>query len=79
MGRSGPAAGRKNYLGELKAGSAAVHTTEPHRGLWFQVISGELTVGGEHLAAGDGLAVENAAYCEIAAKTEARFLLSIWS
>jgi quercetin 2,3-dioxygenase len=63
------------YLGELPAGQTATHAAKPHRGLWLQVISGELTAGGEELAAGDGLAVEGVSSCEIAAKTDARFLL----
>ena len=63
------------YLGEFKAGQTAVHATKPHRGLWFQVISGGLTVDGEELAAGDGLEIENASSCEIVAKSDARFLL----
>jgi redox-sensitive bicupin YhaK (pirin superfamily) len=77
-GRDGSLALRQNaelYVGELTAGQSAVHATEPHRGLWLQVISGALTAGGEELTAGDGLAVENAASCDIAAKTDARFLL----
>jgi redox-sensitive bicupin YhaK (pirin superfamily) len=63
------------YLGEFKAGQTAVHKTKSHRGLWFQVISGELSVGGENLAPGDGLAVEDVASCEITAKSDAKFLL----
>jgi len=63
------------YLGELKAGQTATHVTGAHRGLWLQVISGELTVGEEELAPGDGLEVEHVASCEITAKSDARFLL----
>jgi len=78
VGKDGVLALRQDaeiYLGEFKSGQTAVHATEPHRGLWFQVISGGLTVGGEELAAGDGLAVEDASSCEITAKSDARFLL----
>jgi redox-sensitive bicupin YhaK (pirin superfamily) len=77
-GRDGSLTLRQNaelYVGELPAGRSASHATEPHRGLWVQVISGTLTAGGEALAAGDGLAVENVSSFEIKAKTDARFLL----
>ncbi|MCE0496983.1 MAG: pirin family protein [Methylacidiphilales bacterium] len=63
------------YLGELQAGQTATHVTGTHRGLWVQMISGELTAGGEELAAGDGLAIEHVSSCEFATKTDARFLL----
>jgi hypothetical protein len=63
------------YVGELKAGESVTHGTRAGRGLWLQVISGELGVGGERLAAGDGLAVEGATAAEIRAESDARFLL----
>jgi redox-sensitive bicupin YhaK (pirin superfamily) len=65
----------KLFLGELKAGQTATHATEEYRGLWLQVISGELNVGGEYLAPGDGLAVEDVTTCDIAARSDSKFLL----
>jgi redox-sensitive bicupin YhaK (pirin superfamily) len=62
-------------VGELKAAESVIHPTRPERGVWLQVISGELEVGPERLRAGDGLAIEGATAVEIAAKSAARFLL----
>jgi redox-sensitive bicupin YhaK (pirin superfamily) len=76
-GRNGSLTLRQNaeiYFGELRAGQTADHATQPQRGLWLQVISGNPKVSGEELSAGDGLAIENTSSCEIAAKTDARFL-----
>jgi len=63
------------YVGELKQGQSITHATRPEHGLWLQVIAGELGVEQEHLHAGDGLAIEGTAACEITAKSDARFLL----
>lgn len=63
------------YAGKLRAGEKAAHRTRPGRGLWVQVISGELEVEGGKLLPGDGLALEGVVSCELIARTEARFLL----
>jgi hypothetical protein len=62
-------------VGELKAGESVTHATRAERGVWLQVISGEMGVGAERLLAGDGLAIEGATAVEIRAKSDARFLL----
>jgi redox-sensitive bicupin YhaK (pirin superfamily) len=62
-------------LGKLAAGESFTYRTQPDRGLWFQMIEGELEVNGESLRAGDGLAVEGVSQCELTAARGARFLL----
>lgn len=63
------------YLGQLAAGSDATHATSPERGLWVQVIEGEVETQGVTLQAGDGAAIEGAEALTIQAGSEARFLL----
>jgi len=63
------------YIGTLAKGEKVVHPTRPDRGLWVQVISGEIEVGGEALQAGDGLTLEGLDSCEITAQSAAKFLL----
>jgi redox-sensitive bicupin YhaK (pirin superfamily) len=63
------------YVGTLAKDEAFTHPTRPERGLWLQMIAGDVVVEQEHLRAGDGLAVEGVSSCEIAAKNPARFLL----
>lgn len=62
-------------VGELKAAGSVTYPTRAGRGLWLQVISGELGVGPERLRAGDGVAIEGATAVEITAQSDARFLL----
>ncbi|WOF75353.1 pirin family protein [Parvibaculaceae bacterium PLY_AMNH_Bact1] len=47
------------YAGRFLAGEDFIHTAEPGRLLWLQVAEGTLTVAGETLSAGDGLALAN--------------------
>jgi len=49
------------YVTALGAGDEVAHEIAPGRGLWVQVVSGEIEVDGERLAEGDGAAVEDAA------------------
>ena len=63
------------YLGKLGAGETLEHRTQPDRGLWFQMIEGEIEINGEVLRAGDGLAVEGVSVCEIVSRAGAEFLL----
>jgi redox-sensitive bicupin YhaK (pirin superfamily) len=46
------------YLACLDAGSAVEHPLAPGRGVWLQVVTGSVRVGGETLVAGDGAAIE---------------------
>lgn len=45
------------------------------RNAWLQLAKGDLTVNGQHLEEGDGLAIANESSLEISAKGEAFFLL----
>jgi redox-sensitive bicupin YhaK (pirin superfamily) len=63
------------HLGTLAKGEAITHSTRPERGLWLQMITGEIVVDRKHLHAGDGLAIEGISSCEIIAKNSAHFLL----
>lgn len=61
------------YRLRLDAGGSAAHELAPGRGLWLQVIAGELTLGGVALGAGDGATTEKSGTYELraSAKTEA--------
>ena len=48
------------FLGRLDSGRKLVHHTSPTRAIWLHVIEGSIAVGGTSLAAGDGLAIEDA-------------------
>ena len=63
------------YLGELPEGGALTHHTSSERGLWLQVIEGEVEAGEQTLGAGDAIAVEEATALEVRASGKARFLL----
>jgi redox-sensitive bicupin YhaK (pirin superfamily) len=63
------------YFGKLDAGKQLVHQTATSRGQWVHVISGDLTVKGENLKPGDGLAIENATSLEFQSQAGSEFLL----
>lgn len=63
------------YLGKLGAGATVEHVTRPERGVWLQVIRGDVSVEGESLTTGDGLAVEGADRLRLASEQGAEFLL----
>lgn len=63
------------FLGRLDPGRELVHTTSKDRGLWIQVVSGELDAGGVRLAPGDGLAIEDADRLPLASERGAELLL----
>jgi redox-sensitive bicupin YhaK (pirin superfamily) len=44
-----------------KAGQVLNHEVEPDRRIWVQLISGEVAIDGQKLAAGDGLGLESSA------------------
>src|SRR5712691_6935709 len=52
------------YFGKLDSGKQLAHQTVIGRGQWVHVISGDLTVKGENLKPGDGLAIENSTSLE---------------
>jgi redox-sensitive bicupin YhaK (pirin superfamily) len=63
------------YFGKLDAGKSLRHEPANGRGQWVHVIAGELTVAGENLKPGDGLAIENAEALEFHAGSNSEFLL----
>lgn len=63
------------FLGRLDTGRKLVHRTSPTRGIWLHVIEGSIAIGGTSLAAGDGLAIEDALHLEIESAADAEFLL----
>lgn len=63
------------YFGKLDAGQQLAHQTATGRGQWVHVISGDLTVKGENLKPGDGLAIENSTTVDLQSQTGSEFLL----
>ena len=63
------------YRVRLAAGDTLAHDLVDGRGLWLQVISGELTLDNEPLGPGDGAAVEYAGSHTIVADTSSEALL----
>jgi redox-sensitive bicupin YhaK (pirin superfamily) len=65
----------KLYLGELEAGKELEYSTSAERGLWLQVIEGEVGVLGEKLSEADGAAIEGVESITIRVGEKAKFLL----
>jgi hypothetical protein len=63
------------YFGKLDAGQELVHRPGSGRGQWAHVIEGDVSVAGESLKAGDGLAIENVEALEFKSRHGAQFLL----
>jgi len=63
------------YLGRLETGGELEYSTDLARGLWLQVIEGEVEVLDATLKKGDGAAIENAETFVLRASAESRFLL----
>lgn len=63
------------YLGHLVAGGQLRRSVAPTRALWLQLISGELSLSGETLSAGDAASLEQVAAMEVLAKNDAKFIL----
>ncbi len=59
------------YGSLLDNGKSVEHKLAPGRGAWIQVVSGEIEVNGNKLAAGDGAAVENESTLSISGRSEA--------
>jgi redox-sensitive bicupin YhaK (pirin superfamily) len=59
----------------LEPGRALSYVLPETRHAWVQVVRGDLTLNGEKLAAGDGAAVSDEEWLEMAAESEAEFLL----
>jgi redox-sensitive bicupin YhaK (pirin superfamily) len=63
------------YAADLRGGEAVEHSLAPGRAAWVQVSSGEVEVGGERLAAGDGAAIEGVAAVRLEAARAGTLLL----
>jgi quercetin 2,3-dioxygenase len=63
------------YFGKLEAGQQLEHHAAPGRAQWLHIISGELSVLGENLKAGDGAAIENVSALEFRSGPGVQFLL----
>lgn len=63
------------YVGKLDAGQRVTHHPNRGRSVWLHAIAGHVRVGGETLEPGDGAAIEDADAIEIAARSNAEFLL----
>lgn len=63
------------YVGKLEAGQRVTHRTSRSRGAWLHGIEGDVIAAGETLGPGDGAAIEDADAIEIAARSNAEFLL----
>jgi hypothetical protein len=63
------------YFGKLEAGRQLEHQAAPGRAQWLHIISGELSVLGENLKAGDGAAIENVSALELKSGPGVQFLL----
>ncbi len=63
------------YVSTLDKGVSAKHAIETGRGVWVQVVTGDIAINGTPLEAGDGAAVESEAAIEIAASTTAELLV----
>ena len=63
------------YASVLDAGADVTHRLAGDRQCWIQVVSGELTVNGVDVRAGDGVAATDADELAIGANSEANFLL----
>lgn len=59
----------------LGAGDSVAHTVQQGRGLWLQLITGELRAGGETLRAGDGVSTEDAGTVTLTANQQVEALL----
>jgi redox-sensitive bicupin YhaK (pirin superfamily) len=76
--RDGAIAIRANadvYVGRIEIGRTLTHELPAGHGAWIHVISGEVSVGGPTLRAGDGLAIEDTPSIELGASKSAELLL----
>lgn len=61
-------------LGRFKTGDSVDLPVRAGRGVWVQLVKGDLTVNGQTLKAGDGLALEQVPGVSLKADSEAEFL-----
>lgn len=63
------------YASILEAGKSLQHEVKTGRHVWIQIVRGEMTVNGEKLITGDGLAVDEAGLLSLQSAIETEFLL----
>jgi quercetin 2,3-dioxygenase len=63
------------YATVLEAGKSLAHKLGEERHAWVQVVSGEITVNGQTLQAGDGAAISGEPVVELTARNDAELLL----
>ena len=63
------------YRAEMQAGQEVKFDIRPGRGVWIQLVKGELDVNGESMQTGDGLAVEDEPGLVMTTDSNAEFLL----
>lgn len=63
------------FASKLDGGRAVSHAHDATRGLWLQMIEGEVAANGTTLQSGDGAAFEEVEALKIEAKADAHFLL----
>lgn len=77
-GRDGSAVIRQDAIVhrlQLGAGDTLAHEVQPSRGVWLQLITGELRCGGKTLRAGDGVSTEDTGSLAILASQPSEALL----
>jgi redox-sensitive bicupin YhaK (pirin superfamily) len=63
------------YAARIDAGKTVRHGAGPGRGVWVQIVKGDVALGGAQLKAGDGAAIEEEAEITIEAVSEAEVLV----
>lgn len=63
------------YRAEIQAGQEVKFDIRPGRGVWIQLVKGEMDVNGESMQTGDGLAVEEEPGLVMTTDSHAEFLL----
>lgn len=63
------------YFGRMNSGEELMHVTAKERGIWIQVIQGEVKVADQVLAEGDGISIENLGEILLSSASPAQFLL----
>jgi redox-sensitive bicupin YhaK (pirin superfamily) len=63
------------YLAKLNPGESVTHALPPKRHAWIHVAEGEVSLNGQKLGAGDGVAVSDEMRLELTSKARAQVLL----
>lgn len=63
------------FRGVMEEKQVVVYPVDPGRGVWVQMISGQLKAGGFFLSAGDGISLEHTERLHLSAEKPSEFLL----